>query len=214
MSNQNYPFGFWPIGWNRGGPNAAEQIERPIQAGYGSNICKGDVVNLSSGYVVLGAPTNQSGAAGALVPGIFLDCRYIDRAGNTVYSSYWPAGNPNAGTAFILPIAGAPPQRFRVQSGNSQGSSYVITFADVGKNVDIIVGTQTIAGTYGTSGMMIDADTLVRNPTCGAYPFTIAGMYSDIAPFGTPGTDNTSVNNIVIVASNPFSVMGAGPNGR
>ncbi len=206
MSNPNSPSGFLPIGWNRGGP-FPEVIQRPIEAGYGSNICKGDLVNLAGGYIILASPLNQGGNYGAVVPGVFDGCQYIDAAGSTVQSSYWPAGNPNAGTAKVIPIAGVPPQRFKVQSGNSQGSD-IITFEDVGRNADIIVGTQVITGNYGVSGMMIDAYTVKNNGRCSAYPFTISGLYSDIAPPNAPGTDNTSVNNIVLVSSNPFGAFG------
>jgi hypothetical protein len=204
MSNPNKPFGFQNIGWNRGGPAVTgAQIERPIAAAYGYNICKGDVVQLSSGYVVIGA----AGVAGGITTGIFLGCRYIGPAGNLVNSTYWPASNAAAGVALILPIAGVPPQLFLVQSGNSQGS-YVITYADVGKNADIIVGTQTITGGYGQSGMTIDAYTVSNAPTTATYPFRIEGVYSDMAPAGYPGTDNTAVNNLVLVSSNPFNVTG------
>lgn len=204
MSNPNSPFGFDSVGWNRGGPpNTSGVIQRPIQASYASNVCKGDAVYIAhgsgttAGYVALGT----TGMDGSYVAGIFIGCQYIDSAGNTRQSSYWPASNPNAGTAYILPIYGTSPQLFKVQATGT----HVITFADVGRNIDLAVGTQTIVGGFGLSGMSVDTATLAATATL---PFRVEGLFSDIAPTGYPGTDNASVNNIVLVSSNPFNALG------
>ncbi len=200
------PFGFKPLGWNRGGPpNTAGQIERPIAASYASNICFGDVVQIgagggnpdtTAGYTRLGAV----GVNGSLQTGIFVGCRYINAAGNLVNSSYWPASNPNAGTALIIPIAGQLPQFFAVAGGDSVGSTS-FTIADVGFNCDIALGTQSIVGGYGLSGAYLDRHTIAATATL---PFRIEGLLSDISAPGLSG-----ITNIVLVSSNPFNATGA-----
>ena len=44
--------------------------------------------------------------------------------------------------------------------------------------------------------------------TTGTLPFQIVDLYSSIAPSGTPGTDDTSNYNIVLVTSNPDGAAG------
>lgn len=195
MSNPNSPFGFQWLGWGRGGPSVTGgTIERKIAAAYNTAICRGDMVqSLSTGYVSLGAAS----VPGSNVAGIFVGCRYLSTSrGDMVYSSYWPTGDhAYDGVAFIIPIAGVPPQRFKVQT-----LSTYLTLADVGANIDIDVGTQTVKGGYGQSGMTVSAATLNTTATL---PFRVVDLYSSVAPAGTPGTDDTSNYNIVIVQSNP-----------
>jgi hypothetical protein len=200
MSNPNSPSGFQWIGWNQGGPAVTGgTIERKIAAGNTSPICHGDLVQqLSTGYVAISA----AGVAGSLTVGVFLGCKYLSTSqGRVVYSNYWPSGDhAYDGTAIIMPIAGVPPQQFTVQALLTN-----FTFADVGANCDISVGTQVIAGGNGTSGMTLDRSTIGTTATL---PFRIVGMYSSIAPYGTSGTDDTSSYNRVIVQSNPANVVG------
>ena len=183
MSNPNKPFGFQPIGWNRGGPAVTGAlVQRKVAAGNNTPICKGDVVqSLSTGYVAIGAAS----VYGSNTAGIFMG-----------YSSYWPNGDhAYDGTAFIFPIAGVPSQLFKVQALLTN-----YTFTDIGATTDIDVGTQTITGGYGQSGMTVSHAILGTTAT---YPFRVVDLYSTYAPSGTAGTDDTASYNIVIVASNP-----------
>jgi hypothetical protein len=194
MSNPNVPFGFAHLGWNRGGPPATGGIiERKIAAGNNTPICKGDVVqSLDSGYVAIGA----SGVNGSNTAGIFLGCRYLSTGRGQMWNSmYWPSGDhAYDGVALILPIQGVPAQLFKVQAYLTN-----FTIADIDSNVDINVGTQTVVGGYGISGM-----TVVQGAaTTATLPFRVVDLYSSIAPSGAPGTDDTSSYNIVIVQSNP-----------
>ena len=195
MSNTNTPFGFQHMGWNRGGPGVTgATIERKIAAGYGTPIYKGDTVqSLSTGYISKGAAS----VAGSNTAGVFMGCRYLSTAlGRLVYSSYWPSGDhAYDGYAIIVPIAGVPPQLFKVQTLLT-----AVTLADVGANIDIDVGTGSVTGGYGKSGMTVSAATLATTATL---PFRVVDLYSSIAPYGVNGTDDTSSYNIVLVQSNP-----------
>ena len=200
MTNINSPFGFWHLGPNRGGPPLTGGIiERKIATANNTPIARGDLVqSLNTGYVAISAP----GVAVSQAAGIFVGCRYLSTAlGQWVYRSYWPNGDHAVdGYAEIIPIAGVPPQLFRVQALSTQ-----FTLADVGNNCDISVGSQSIAGGYGYSGMTLDRGTIGSTATL---PFRIVGLYSDIAPSGANGTDNTNPYNLVIVQSNSTQETG------
>jgi hypothetical protein len=195
------PFGFKPLGFAPGGPgNTAGQITRPIVASYSSNICYGDVVQIGTGGG--GSDTTSgntrlatTGVAGSKQLGIFVGCTFINAAGSTVFSSYWPASTANAGTAFIIPIMGQEPQYFVVAGGDASGTT---TFAigDVGRNCDLAVGTQSINSGYGISGMYLDRNTINSTATL---PFTVVDLYTTILASGSTN------NNWVLVKSNPFN---------
>jgi hypothetical protein len=199
MANTNSPFGFSYMGPNRGGPAVTGgPIERKIAAANNTPICKGDLVqSLSTGYVAISA----AGVAVSQAAGIFVGCRYLSTArGQWVYASYWPNGDHAVdGYAEIIPIVGAAPQLFKVQATSTN-----FTFADIGANCDISVGSQSIAGGFGLSGMTLDRGTIGTTATL---PFRIVDMYSAVSP-GAPGTDDTSNYNIVIVQSNPAGETG------
>jgi hypothetical protein len=192
MSNPNTPFGFQEIGWNRGGPGVTgATIERKIAAGYGTAIGKGDVVqSLATGYI----SRSVAGVAGSNTAGIFLGCRYLSSSmKRIVFAPSWPTGDhAYDGVAIIAPIAGVPAKLFKVQTLLTG-----LTIADIGSNIDIDVGT---VNAQGFSTMTVSAATLATTATL---PFRVVDLYSSIAPYGVPGTDDTSNYNIVLVSSNP-----------
>jgi hypothetical protein len=198
MANTNAPFGFQHMGWSRGGPGpTGATVERKIAAAYSVAIGKGDVViNQSStpGYVQRGT----AGVAGGNTAGIFIGCKYLSTAlGRLVYSSYWPTGDhAYDGTAFIVPIAGVPPQLFKVQSLLTN-----FTIADIGKTVDIDAGAVVVTGGFAKSTMTVSHALL----STASFPFKVVDLYSSVAPAGVNGTDDTSSYNIVLVESNPWA---------
>ncbi len=197
MSNPNSPFGFQWIGpAPESGPVTGAPVRRKIAAANNTPICYGDLVqSLATGYVALGA----AGVSGSVSPGIFVGCEYLSSAtGQWKQSPYWPNGDhAYDGWAYIIPLAG---NLFKVQATATN-----FTLGDVANNCDISVGTQTITGSYGLSGMTLSRATIGVTATL---PFQIYGLWSDIAPAGTPGTDNTSNYNIVVVKGNPYSYTG------
>jgi len=204
MSNPGTAFGFEWIGPSKGGP-AVNGIQRKMKL-YASNntpIYFGDVVRkLTTGYVGVSA----QGVTGGNTAGIFVGCEYLSTArGNVIESSYWPSGDhAYDGWAYIIPIADAVPQLFKVMSGNY--SSQPFTSSLFGQTVDLNAGSGSVTGGYGRSGMYADGAYL--GGTGGAsstYPFKVVDLYSSYVPSGIPGTDDSSANNIVIVESNPFA---------
>ena len=195
MSNPNSPFGFAWMGAAPGGPPVTGcQRKFKIATANNTPICFGDVVQqLSTGYIAIGAAS----VAGSLTAGVFVGCRYLSTArGEQVYSSYWPNGDhAYDGEAYVIPIAGNTPQLFRVQAYSTS-----FAFSDVGANCDIHVGTQSINGGYGLSGITLDQGSLGTTATL---PFRIVNLYSAYVPSGTPGTDDSSNYAQVVVTSNP-----------
>ena len=200
MSNTNAPFGFRWLGMNRGGGvPTMSLVPRKIAAGNSSPICRGDVVqSLTTGYIGIGA----QGVVVSQCAGIFWGVEYLSTSqGKKVLSNYWPSGDhAYDGDALIIPIMGVAPQLFYCQALSTN-----FTFADVGANCDINVGTQTIAGGYGKSGMTLDRTYIGATASL---PFRIIDMYSNIVAPGTPGTDDTSSYNIVVVQSNSLQETG------
>ena len=200
MANVNAPFGFRHLGWNNGGPGVTGgTIERKIYASDSTPIYKGDIVqSLGTGYVAQGT----TGLQGSNVAGVFVGCKYLSTAtGRMIFSTYWPgADHAYDGTALIIPIAGVPPQLFAVQA---YGAPYV--FADIGANTEIVVGSGSVVGGFGKSGMTLNHSVLSATAT---YPFRVVDLWSSFAPSGATGTDDTANYNIVVVSSNPDYELG------
>lgn len=202
MANTNAPFGFkeWSGGMGGAAPNYA-LITRQIAYDDSTAIFTGDPVkSLDTGYVA------QWTAATAVsqLAGIFVGCKYLSSsAGRVVWNNYWPGSDVASGnevTAFLIPCNLAVPATFLVQSSGS-----AITFADIGLCGDVSVAAGST--TTGRSACTLNQGTLAATAT---FPFRIVGLYSDAAPPGSPGTDDTSSYNWVIVAAN---VSGAGSTG-
>lgn len=200
MSNTNSPFGFKWLGVNRGGgPATFSLVPRKVAAANTTPIYRGDVVQqLSTGYIAIGAAS----VAASQSCGIFWGVEYLSASqGRNVFSNYWPAGDHSYdGNVLIIPLTGVAPQLFTVQATLTN-----FTFADIGATCDLSVGTGTVTGGYGLSGMTLDRSTIGTTSTL---PFRIVDMYSSIAPAGTNGTDDTSNYNIVVVQSNPAQETG------
>jgi hypothetical protein len=200
MSNTNAPFGFRWLGMALGGPaSSMALVPRKIAFDNSTPIYRGDtVIDLGTGYVGQGT----TGVAGSNTIGIFWGVEYLSTsAGRNVFSTYWPAADhAYDGNALIIPIAGVPPQLFLVQATSTN-----FTIADIGSNYEIVVGTGSVAGGYGKSGMTLSQST---HATTATLPFRCVGLYSSIAPSGAPGTDDTSNYNLVLAQSNPFNSVG------
>lgn len=201
MSNTNAPFGFRWLGMNRGGgPATMSPVPRKIAYGDTSAVYRGDPMqNVDTGYVT-------KGAAAVVVSqwaGIFWGCEYLSSSqGKKVFSTYWPGSDASTDvTAFLIPIIGAAPQLFKVQAKDAY-----FTFADIGANCDVSMGTGSVTGGYGKSGATLDKTGTIN--VTATLPFRIVDLYSSIAPANANGIDNTSNYNIVLVQSNPMQETG------
>lgn len=174
MANADTPFGLKPVGHLSGGVIRME--EDFITSAYGTNIFTGDpVIRHTDGGI------NVAGASGAQIIGVFAGCRYVNSAGEQVFSRYWPAST--TATNIVAYVYKDPNIVFAVQTDGS------ITVEDTGQNADTVAGagdTKT-----GISAYEISATT----NTTAALQLKILGKYE--APDNAWGT-----NVIVLVKIN------------
>lgn len=200
MSNTNSPFGFrWLSMAPGGGPANCAMTYPKIAYGDTTAIYRGDPVQqVNTGYVA------QSAAAVAVsqVVGIFWGCEYLSNSlGRRVFSEYWPGSDCSYDvTAHVIPLIGATPSLWMVQA-----TLDYFTFADIGMNCDIDIGTGSVSGGHAKSGCTLDDGTINTTATL---PFRIVDLYSSIAAPGVNGIDDTSNYNIAIVRSNSLGETG------
>ena len=198
MANTLAPFGFDNYSGADGAPPTYGMIVAKVASNNTTKIFNGDPVKrLSTGYV---AQWTASTAVSQLA-GIFVSCKYFSVSqGQVVNNNFWPGADASGDvTVYLAPCLLSTAPAFKVQvSGSTQ-----IAFADIGQNIDVALGTgNTLSG---RSGATVDFATLGATATL---PFVIVGLGSDILPSGVNGTDNTAVNNIVLVKANVNGVTG------
>jgi hypothetical protein len=166
-------------------------ITRKIDKDNQTAIGQGDPVKmLDTGYIAQWTATT---GVSQLV-GIFAGCEYLSVSfGYKRWSPYWPGSDAaDDVTAFVVPCILAPTPQFIVQATLTP-----FTFADIGANVDVSLGTVNVR--TGLSGATLNRATI---GTDGTLPFRVVGLYSDISAKGAPGSDNTANYNWVVVAAN------------
>ena len=156
-----------------------------IASTYGTAIYQGDpVARLATGYIARASVTTTA------VAGIMYNCEYLNtNVGRNIWW-YWPASG--AGSNGNVGITDDPDALFLVQSTGS-----AVAFADIGANIGFAVGTGN--SSTGISAYTVDNTTI---GTSSALPFRIIGLYSQFAPPGTAGTDDTYSFNWVVVSLN------------
>ena len=187
MANTNSPFGFRYFGRLEGGSPTEGLSYRSIASTFGSAIFMGDpVLSLSTGYIAL--PTVST----TQITGILGNLRYYNTTVSQTLQGapYWPSSG--AGGQGTAGISDDPQALFLVQSNNT-----AITFADIGNNIGWASGTGSTL--TGISAYSVDQASI---GTTSALPFRIVGLYSQYAPPGTPGTDDTAAYNQIIVSIN------------
>ena len=194
MANTFSPFGFRSFG-HRDGSAPTMGLERVFILSSDTNhVFTGDVVARSSatpGYV-----TQYFGSYLAPVPaGVFAGCEYYNPSVNRVtWNSYFPASVSSSSpvTAYII---SDPEMTFLVQASSVVGSS------DIGTNYNILSGASSLGNTLnGISNVSLATGSTVTGVS--SYPFRLVDVYSNFAPPGANGTDNSSAFSIVVVAPN------------
>lgn len=187
MSNVNAPFGFRYLGDVSGGSPTEATTYAIVQSTNTTAIFAGDPVSPDgSGYIV------QATAGTVQLNGIFKQVEFLQAAvGRNIWLPYWP-GSGNTGNGSAL-ISANPFSLFVAQALNT-----AIARADIGANINFALGTAGSTLT-GQSGASLDQSTITTTNTL---PFRIYGLWSDYAPPGAPGTDNTSAYNWAVVTFN------------
>jgi hypothetical protein len=200
MANVNAPFGFRPFGSAAGVSTPSNSIVTRKAVYNASAMYRGDVVKADgSGYVVVG--TNGAG----IVPvGIFWGCSYLSVSqGKKVWGTYWPGSDVASGNTVdvqLIPISGSLAPTFLVQMNSTYAS-----FSDIDLNCDFVATAGSAVGSYGKSAMSL---TLSSSGSTQTLPFRIRGLLSQYTAPNTPGTDDTSNYNIVVVSANTNYELG------
>jgi len=186
MSNVNAPNGFQYFGRLEGGSPTEGLTPALISSGDTSALGYGDLVSRTAGGYVTKATVGTTS-----IFGVFYGCSYLSTALGRVATSNYYAGSGASSDISAL-ICTDPQATFLVQSDNT-----AIAFADIGANTNFVTGTPNATTQMSTMAL---AQSLIS--TTDTLPFRIIGLYSQSAPPGTDGTDNTSAYNRVIVQPN------------
>jgi hypothetical protein len=162
----------------------------------------GDIVALSTGFVVQSTITTTNGGLSAPtqnIVGIFLGCSYTDPVTKQKrYSQYWPA-NTLAGDAVAI-VADDPDQVFKVVALASAGTLASGSMALVGQNVGINRSWAAGTGNANTGDSYIGVTTPTSLSTANTVPFRVVALQPDtVVSLGT--TTYTSISSTTITCA-------------
>lgn len=205
MANADAPFGLMPLGLhNTPSTPSFGLIRRLIKSDNTNVIARGDpCLSLSTGYVDRITTANDSTAVASDYVGVFWGCEYISVAQQRkVVSAYWPGSDAAEDVKVLLvPLMGSTPGLFMIQS-----SGTAITFANIGENAYMTYAAPVSQGVFRRSSVVLDQASLNTTAT---FPLRIEGLWSDYAPTGQNGTDNTTDYNIAVVSFNALQATGS-----
>lgn len=203
MANITAPFGFRQFGQMEGASPTAG-FDRLLLASSDTNsYYTGDLVSISSQSIIAGYITLPASGStiGSPLQGVFLGCEfYSAQAGSVVWRPFFPAsvGSSSPCNAYVCTN---PDQLYIVQGTTTA----VLGTSCIGLNIGFASSLQTSGNTTtGISGLMLNSSTVTGNSS---FPFRIVDTYSNYAPPGTNGTDNTVAGAIMVVRMNNSARM-------
>lgn len=195
MANTQAPFGFRAFGRREGGSPTAGFDTLYIASSDTNLYFTGDPVASGTTGPYITVPSTT--AFTSQVAGVFVGCEYWNNgAGRMQWSPFFP-GNVSGSTADVKAyVITDPEQTFLVQCA----SGTVFSSSNVGLNAGFTYAVSTGGNqTTGISNVTLSASSIA---TTSSLPFRVVGLYSNYAPPGVNGTDNTTAGNMVIVAPN------------
>jgi hypothetical protein len=192
MANIAAPFGFRQLRRLDGGaPTAGFETVTILSSDTNLYFTGDPVASATDGNITL--PT--SGAV--QIRGIFMGCEYYNASVNRiVFGAYFP-GNVSAGNIITGWVCTDPDMLYIAQCSTNA----VVGSSRKNENIAFSVATSSLGNTLsGVSAVSLSTDI----GTSSSYPFRIYDFYSNYAPPGTNGTDNTSAGQILVVAPNNF----------
>lgn len=198
MANTQAPFGFRSFG-HRDDASPTMGMERLYILSSDTNqYFTGDPVALSSGTPgYIGVPSTGTVA----ITGIFAGCEYYNaNVQRQVWTPYFPGsvGSSNPVTAYVITD---PNMQFIAQTSTS--GSAALTQTSVGLNIGFLASVSSQGNTTtGISAVTLASSIVGANSS---YPFRIVDLYSNFAPPGVNGTDNTAQGNILVVTPNNWT---------
>lgn len=207
MANTNAPFGLRLLGRQNDATPSFQLGADPLKIASSNTVvmARGDVLKrVNTGYVTAfeGAIGSTAATGRDLCAGVFAGVQYLSNAfGRRVTTPTWPGGDTSADVdVSYIPLTGYPNARFVAQTLLTSAA-----FADIGQNVDIAYAAPTVYSGWSRSNVTIDIGSL---GTGAGLPFRIVGLWSQFAPAGSPGTDDASNYNWVVVEFNGANEAG------
>lgn len=198
MANTMAPFGFRQFRRQDGGAPTAGFDTLTIASSDANLYFTGDaVVTSATGPYITILSTSQ-----VTVRGVFFGCEFFSpTVGRKVWSPFFPGSvQTSSGTNDAQAWVCTDPEMLYIvqcSSAVSVGSSQI--GLNIGVNTSI-----SLLSSQGNQTTGISVQTVSSATTNSSAPFRIYDVYSNWAPPGQNGTDNTSVGNIIIVAPNAF----------
>jgi hypothetical protein len=188
MANVDKAFGLRPLG-NLSATGAQKQFAYEINDNQSGAIYQGDLVTLSSGYVVKYDSTLHTVALG-----VFNGCNYIDpTSGKPTWKNYYP-GSVNITTGVIsAEVVDDPSQLFLIQADED------VVQADIGLNANIAYTAGS--STTGLSGTELDSSTIANTSTL---VLKVVGFYN------SPSNERATNHVDVVVKINAHMYGSAG----
>jgi len=175
MANVDKAFGLRPLG-NLSATGAQKQYGYNIADNQSGAIYQGDLVTLSSGYVVKYDSTLHTAALG-----VFNGCNYIDpTTGKPTWKNFYPGSVNITSGEIVADVLDDPNQLFLIQADED------VVQADIGLNANIAYTAGS--STTGVSATELDSSTVAN--TAGLV-LKIVGFYD--APNNTGGENYVDV---------------------
>jgi len=197
MANSTSPFGFMPYGRLDGGAPTWELEQVNINSSDANLYFTGDlVVRSSAGNNVLnvsvGSTSNQ------LPAGIFWGCEFFSAAATRkVWSRFYPGsvGSNAANGVTTAWIISDPNVLFRSVGGSS---STLATWAntDIGFNTIITTSQSSLGNTTSGQSAQLASSATTTNASA---PWKIIDLLANRSVSGTPGTDATAGNQVILM---------------
>lgn len=190
MANTNSPFGLKQLGLNGAPTNGQLNWLKGgiLKTNTDPIYCNDLMMRNSSGYL----EQWDNGTAVSQAWGVFFGCEYYSVSQNTkVFNRFWPgtdaADDP---TVFYIPFQQTPNPIFVIQTGSAG-----MTRADIGANVDLVVGSGS--STTGFSGSYLSTAT-----TAATLPLTVIDTWAHwVGDNVGPGTQSGAYNWMVVSAN-------------
>lgn len=187
------PYGLNPVNLIGGQVYAGSTRSLPIQYGYGTNICFGDLVVLSRGFITRAAVSTGTGSN--QTTGVFLGVSFTNPiTKQKQFQQFWPASTL-AGDAMAV-VCDDPDAVFKAvvcSSGTTVASG---ALAMVGTNLSLIDNTGNV--NTGNSAVAVLAPT--ATPVTSILPVRCVGVVPDTA-IATSATGSSSTTTITLTGT-------------
>jgi len=199
LANVPAPFGFRQLRRLDGGAPTAG-FETVVIASSDPNLYfTGDPIATSTTgpYVTLPASGTQQ------IRGIFMGCEYYNASVNRiVFSPYFPGSvATTSGTNDVKGWCCTDTEMLYIAQCSTVAT---LSASQIGLNIGFTAAVSSLGNTLsGVSNVSLNPSSGVV-VTGSSLPFRIYDFYSNYAPPGVNGTDNTSAGNILVVAPNNF----------